>query len=106
MVLAIREAWTKLRGSPEVGASNSACKELGRASWRRKHVTQVSNKELKLREVEKDIPSRENTVGKGSDYQNNMVRSWDTKQLALTPRQPLFREWQASGLERKVRTGL
>lgn len=59
-----------------------------------------------MREVEKDIPSRENTVGKGSEYQNNMVRSWDTKQLALTPWQLLFREWQVSGLERKVRTGL
>ena len=93
-------------GSPEVGASNSAWKELGRVSWRRKYVTQVLNKELKLKEVEKDIPSRENTVGKGSEDQNNMVCSWDTKQLALTPWQLLFREWQVSGLERKVRTGL
>lgn len=76
MVRAIREAGMEFCGSPEARASNSACKELERASRRRTSVTQVLNEALKLREVEKDIPGSTNTVGKGNAAQNNMVRSW------------------------------
>ena len=82
MVHAIREAGMDFCGSPEPRASNSAWKELGRASRRRKSVTQVLNEALKLREVGKDVPGSTNPVGKGSAAQNNVVHSWTPTHLS------------------------
>lgn len=68
-------------GSQEARASNSAWKDLGRALRRRKSVTQVLTEALKLREVEKDVSGSTNTVGKGNEALNNMVRSWTPTHL-------------------------
>lgn len=45
----------------------TARKDLGRASSKRKYVTQVLNEGLALRDDQRDIPGKENTMWKRRD---------------------------------------